>query len=227
MHTDVGGGYDRAFGDISDIALTWMIDLCQGSAQLDFREPADLLKEFQTPSAAGLDPSKPDRPPPVQKPWGLSKEHDEYHTATFVGAGWFTRTPGQYFIEMPETMVTNEYIHESVRFRMMNLEPKWEPPSLAGFKLCKDDEGYKWVKEVTSKSKGKQTVVLREWRAQDELSIALIGSEVQKELNDEIKEKMATQDVIFVKEKGYVATLGSAAGNAVTAPFRKIASFFS
>ncbi|KAF9534213.1 hypothetical protein CPB83DRAFT_322884 [Crepidotus variabilis] len=225
VHTDVGGGYSRAPGDISDIALTWMIDMC--SFQLQFRDQDALLRELRVPSSEGLDPSHPDKPPPAQTPWGLSKEHDEYHTAKFVGAGWVTRTPGQYFTNMKDEVeiVTNEAIHESVRYRMTNLKPKWEPPALAGFKLVKDKDGYySWEKEVTTK-KGKKTIPLREERS-GELSSRLIGPEVQAELNGETINKNLKVNVILVEEKGYTSTLASATVNALASPFKKIASFF-
>jgi len=138
--------------DLSDLAFAWMVDKCD--SRLTFRPLKRLVNELRTKSVHRIDPK-----PPVPKNeteaqkmkeeeekdekecptgrWGMSKVHDEFHTPEFVGAGWLTRTPGQYFLNMKEEYLTHESIHASVRLRMQK-DPKWKPEALAGFVLKRE-----------------------------------------------------------------------------------------
>lgn len=89
VHTDVGGGYERAYRDISDISLSWMMDMC--SSALVFWDLSEVLKKTT------LEPPKkrdPKRAIPTDKGWGLSDTHDESKSPYFIAAGTHIRTPG-------------------------------------------------------------------------------------------------------------------------------------
>ena len=150
VHTDVGGGYERAYRDLSDISLAWMID-CIGS-QLSFRD--DLAEMLKTTT---LDPgrNKSDELP-KDIGWGLSKKHNEMEKGWFKLAGGETRTPGEYYLdkiydEEKLTFQTNESVHQSARLRWKK-DPNWRPKALNGFEivapdLSKGEWAYKWVKK--------------------------------------------------------------------------------
>ncbi|KAG8859911.1 hypothetical protein FRB91_005781 [Serendipita sp. 411] len=171
VHTDVGGGYERAYRDISDLTFAWMVDRCSG--QLDF-EPIEVLHEqLLKPSFHPKDPEDPiGALKNVSKPseWGLSKEHDEFHTLKFRLAGAINRTPGQYFLntEIDKGNVkytTNEYMHPSVRMRLLEKKDGgWKPPSLGGFKFEKgqNEHEYQWRAEVDLVDGKKETVIIPE-----------------------------------------------------------------
>ncbi|KAG8757298.1 hypothetical protein FRC14_002181, partial [Serendipita sp. 396] len=171
VHTDVGGGYERAYRDISDLTFAWMVDRCEG--QLDF-EPIEVLHEqLLKPSFHPKDPEDPiGALKNVSKPseWGLSKEHDEFHTLKFRLAGAINRTPGQYFLntEIDKGNVkytTNEYMHPSVRMRLLEKKDGgWKPPSLGGFKFEKgqNEHEYQWRAEVDLVDGKKETVIIPE-----------------------------------------------------------------
>ncbi|KAJ8475344.1 hypothetical protein ONZ45_g15641 [Pleurotus djamor] len=181
VHSDVGGSYARGYLDISDLALAWMIDRC--SPQLAFDRKA-LHEWIQEPSSkferGAVDFKKTEIYDTKANPsrWGLSKLND-----SFVGhwkvAGSRVRTPGQYFLKEHHdknkklSYGTNEFIHPSVRVRLMqnknlaNSKDHYLPPSLKGFVLKRyhdqAGDGWKWVKEVEVDGQ-KHTVELREYK---------------------------------------------------------------
>lgn len=152
VHTDVGGGYERAYRDISDISLAWMVDMC---GALTFREDFAKILEETT-----LAPKRPkDQKVPKDLGWGLSETHDEFHTWTFRLAGEDIRKPGQYFLDQKKKydengreFETREYMHPSVRMRWQKPDAKgnqWRPASLKGFEPKKNSNGYwEWVKKL-------------------------------------------------------------------------------
>ena len=168
VHTDVGGGYERAYRDISDISLMWMVEMC--SSALVFSD--DLAQILKKPSLKAVDPNAwfPKKAKiPEDLGWGLSDAHDEYHTPTFIAAGATTRTPGQYFLgkrhENGSEYETNEWIHSSVRMRMLKKKGGYKPDALKGFKLSKDEEGWKWTGKFKVGRGEEKEVVIREWGA--------------------------------------------------------------
>lgn len=213
VHTDVGGGYERACHDISDIAFAWMVDRC---AERDLAFADDLIERLKPITLNVRDPkadpkmasSKRNEPLPVDNGWAMSKEHDELHTAKFLVGGWVTRTPGQYFLgnTQKEDVVyaTHEEMHPSVRVRMMQYKNKdgspWRPAALQGFTLGKDENGWRWEKKVDIKdSKGEQqTVVIPEctlwWNEEEEqdfpepLEIQLLTPDAKKLLKSDCDE---------------------------------------
>ena len=62
VHTDVGGGYERGYRDVSDLSLAWMIDMC--SSALVFDE--NLAQHLRKPSTESEDPIGTEKatPPP-------------------------------------------------------------------------------------------------------------------------------------------------------------------
>lgn len=165
VHTDVGGGYERAHRDKSDISLMWMVEMC--SSALVFSD--DLAKTLKKSSVIPVDPNAwfPKKANvPKDLGWGLSDAHDEYHTATFIAAGATTRTPGQYFLgkrhENGSEYETNEWIHSSVRMRMLQKKGGYKPDALKGFKLSKDEEGWKWTGKFKVGRQEEKEVVIRE-----------------------------------------------------------------
>ncbi|KAG8800318.1 hypothetical protein FRC20_007719 [Serendipita sp. 405] len=169
VHTDVGGGYERAYHDISDIAFAWMVDRCHGQGELKFRPFEELHEEMKQTSLSDAERSKfrlftSVPPEPTDCGWAMSKQHDEANTWKFKLGGTMPRTPGQYFLDKKHDELKTEYdtrelIHVSVRLRMMK-DPTWKPAALAGFELKKDETGYYWLK--TMKKTGKQ-IRLDEW----------------------------------------------------------------
>jgi len=163
-HTDVGGGYERAYRDISDISLMWMVDMC--SDALEFRD--DLAESLKRPSSKPVDPldlPSPNPDAPVDNGWGFSKINDEYHTIKFIAGGATTRTPGQYFLgesQPGSEYETNEFIHSSVRMRLLHKDG-YKPDALKGFKLSKDHDGWKWTRKFKVRGQEKE-IVLREWQ---------------------------------------------------------------
>jgi len=75
LHTDVGGGHERAYRDISDISLMWMIEMCS-SALVFSGDLAESLKKPSDPNAWFPKRAKV----PEDLGWGLSDAHDEYHS---------------------------------------------------------------------------------------------------------------------------------------------------
>jgi hypothetical protein len=170
VHTDVGGGYERAYRDISDISLMWMVEMC--SSALIFSDDLVESLNMKKTSVKPVDP-KAWFPGKTKDPqdlgWGLSDAHDEYHTPTFILGGATTRTPGQYFLSerdgTKDKYITNEWIHSSVRMRMLQKKGGYKPDALKGFKLSKDEEGWKWTGKFKVGDKEEKEVVLREWGA--------------------------------------------------------------
>jgi len=139
------------------------------SSALAFRE--DLAETLKETSLKPVDPKGPPRKKDNKLPkdvgWGLSDTHDEYHTATFIAGGSTTRTPGQYFLakchQNGSAYETNETIHSSVRMRMLKKKGGYKPDALKGFKLSKDEEGWKWTGKFKVDGRKEREVVLREW----------------------------------------------------------------
>ncbi|CAG7850078.1 SubName: Full=Uncharacterized protein {ECO:0000313/EMBL:CCA75652.1} [Serendipita indica DSM 11827] len=163
VHTDVGGGYERAPNDMSDLSFAWMYNYIKG--KLQFREGVayELRKPSLDPARSDPKATKPSVPPPVARGWACSDVHDEYHTYKFKFGGQRYRTPGQYYlkqsVEKKTIFRTSEFIHPSVRVRMQSTD--WRPPALDGFKLELDEARkiYYWVKECEISGAG--TVQLR------------------------------------------------------------------
>ncbi|KAG8819003.1 hypothetical protein FRC17_010631, partial [Serendipita sp. 399] len=169
VHTDVGGGYERAYDDISDITFAWMVDRC--SEYLKFRPIKELHEEIKKTSLHDIDESTRTDPIPTKKGWALSDRHDETLSWKFKLGGTMARTPGQYFLdkhhdELKGDYQTKEYVHVSVRMRMLRKEEDgkpWRPAALEGFELKKNEEGYYWHKVVEGPDKKPKDIKLREW----------------------------------------------------------------
>ncbi|KIM30359.1 hypothetical protein M408DRAFT_297258 [Serendipita vermifera MAFF 305830] len=172
VHADVGGGYLRDRRDISDLSLAWMIDMCW--PYLNFHSLDTILTQrvYFEDKKKGLDHKDP-----VTVPWGLTAAHDEMKANLMFRFGGSTaRTPKQYYLDQrfnehgevrpdDERVSTHEYIHASVRRRMIEYSQNgspWQPPALDGFVLEKDVKGWKWVKKINIKGKW-QSIVIREW----------------------------------------------------------------
>ncbi|CAG7850077.1 SubName: Full=Uncharacterized protein {ECO:0000313/EMBL:CCA75651.1} [Serendipita indica DSM 11827] len=169
VHTDVGGGYERAFRDLSDISFAWMYDHLKG--RLNFRPGIAKELEERSLDPARSDPrakKKPTNPPVESSPWAHSKEHDEYHTFKFKFGGQRYRNPGQYYLhhsfEKQTIFRTSEFIHPSVRVRM--LRTGWRPPALHNFALQHDADRdtYYWARECEVPGKGNVQLRIEEWR---------------------------------------------------------------
>ena len=187
VHTDVGGGYERAYRDISDLSFAWMIDMCW--PYLSFKN--EKIKEtLKLPSVELVDPDELSffgklalklhgpKKGPQETPWGLSDAHDELHTLAFWAGGSTHRKPHQYYLGKThdsngEEFMTHEFMHASVRKRMLvdkdGQPSKWRPNALAGFELRWDDkrDQWFWVKEVDVGGK-KDKVVIWEWMPHSE-----------------------------------------------------------
>jgi hypothetical protein len=159
VHTDVGGGYERAYRDISDISFAYMLGRMLGNGIDIDRTFLELFKE------KSLYPErKQDESAPEDLGWGLSALHDEMKGSfAYTVAGGIVRKPGQYYVAERWTTpkgkkvpyVTNEYMHPSVRLRRIKLKEKWQPEALAGFKLklrpeeeTNQPDDWVWEKQV-------------------------------------------------------------------------------
>lgn len=170
VHTDVGGGYERAYRDISDISFAWMVDLC--STKLAFLP--GLEKRLEERSLVLEDPLAKEKKAETKKEetsWAMSKAHDELRTLAFWLGGSTDRKPGQYYLEKKGEndkgmYWTNEYIHASVRARMLKTKEEghqWKPPALDSFNLEKGEKGWNWVKEIKTSDGKIQRIALPEW----------------------------------------------------------------
>ena len=202
VHTDVGGGYERAYRDISDLSFAWMIDMCWPYLSFKNKKIKESLKAVSTEridedelSFFGKLALKRKGPSadPQETPWGLSEAHDELHTLAFWAGGSTHRKPSQYYLGKhgtnEEPFETHEYMHASVRMKMLidkeGLPSKWKPQALAGFKLqCKKGKWF-WVKEV-----GIHVVEIPEWMPEEMACLRhteeypLMGDENRKLLGD-------------------------------------------
>ncbi|KAJ8520909.1 hypothetical protein ONZ45_g2327 [Pleurotus djamor] len=204
VHTDIGGSYARGYRDISDIALAWMIDRCSPKLAFDRDALSIWIKEpsykFDRKLPGLKAPQYEDDPPR----WGLSKLHDSFNELKWRYAGSRIRTPGQYFLgkfqDEDNTQpygATNEFIHPSVRVRLLenkNLtdsKDHYLPPSMKGFVLKPyqtkaGDSGWKWVKEVEVDGQ-KHTVELREfkiYRGRGYLEEEMLTEEAKERIDD-------------------------------------------
>ncbi|KIM22603.1 hypothetical protein M408DRAFT_28586 [Serendipita vermifera MAFF 305830] len=200
VHTDVGGGYERDYRDISDLSLAWMVDMCW--PYLNFHPLTEIFQRKMLVQGDDGKTLKEVEPKPER--WGLTKAHDEIKASFMFALGGSTaRKPKQYYLGqrfskdgevLPDDrrVATHEYIHASVRRRMMLFEQDgspWQPPSLDGFVLEKDDKGWKWVKKIKVRGKW-QSIAIREWMpgagcAEDSEESALLDEEVRQALLDD------------------------------------------
>ena len=217
VHTDVGGGYERGYRDVSDLSLAWMVDMC--SSALVFDE--NLAQHLKKPSTQSEDPIDPKETPlPPDNKWGRSVAHDELHTAKFWLGGSVTRKPGQYFLGLkdgkgkPLKFTTTEYMHPSVRYRMMmGVEDKkntpYKPAALAGFQLKKVEDVYegadivsiKWQWEKLVHVEGEKEpvlVVIEEdgWRTNFNLTNGIRDKTPSKSSLGEVQDTLLTDDVV-------------------------------
>lgn len=135
VHSNVGGGYDDA--DLANITLAWMIS--QLEPFLEFRDGYMMEMNHKNREFYKSDGQKP-------RPWGFGEIHNSL-IGLYALAGSKIRTPGSYFRMDPYTgrptpkrlRNTNEYIHPSVRSRIVMSGPgvqdrgTYAPKALAGW----------------------------------------------------------------------------------------------
>lgn len=193
VHGDVGGGYHRAYRDLSDISLLWMIDHCRASLSFD----EDLIKKLETPSLSRTTWLPTNEVTP--RPWGLSFQHNSV-TFKYQLVGSRVRKLGEYLLDKKynggKGFQTNEFIHPSVRLRMDRSglsvrDNKWEnycPQSLAGFDLqaytTLDGKSWKWVKEDIIKGE-RRKIEIPEYPIfrEGELQLQLMDENAKEVLN--------------------------------------------
>ncbi|KIM22601.1 hypothetical protein M408DRAFT_332846 [Serendipita vermifera MAFF 305830] len=218
VHTDVGGGYERDYRDISDLSFAWMVDMCW--PYLNFSHLSEILKRptlIEDDKEKSLE-ARMKEVAPKDSPWGLTAAHDELkRSIMFLLGGWTSRKPKQYYLDKRfgpdgerfpdgQRVVTHEYIHASVRRRMIKSPhpdgSPWQPPSLDGFILEKDGDEWKWVKTIKVKGKW-QSIAIREWKPKS--TYCRGNAEEWKLLDDDAKKCLDNDEDIknikFVKLK--------------------------
>lgn len=168
VHTDVGGGYERAYRDISDLTFVWMIDQIGGDLAFKNNMIADL--ENASLDAESLKPRNLGR-----NSWGTSKLHDSMDWKFKLGGSQY-RSPGQYLHDHKDRSRQKHYaietIHPSVRSRMQsaaNPDDKkvesYNPLALAGFTLRKEVEedmiSWSWVKTLDELDENGENKVIK------------------------------------------------------------------
>lgn len=137
VHTNVGGGYDDQ--ELANITLAWM--MAQFSPFLDLNEDYILQQDEDNQKYYRSKRLKP-------RPWSFGKLYNSMSGIYAVGGGT-TRTPGAYYAVDPEDgsitnrplRDTNEYIHPSVRTRIVLRGPgesdkgAYDPDAMADWKL--------------------------------------------------------------------------------------------
>lgn len=119
--------------------------------------------------------------PPHDNGWAMSETHDELKSLKFWLGGSANRKPGQYYLgqevdDNGKSFLTNEFIHASVRMRMLKTKSggsQWKPPALDGFQLkqesqlnlltWKQEEVWNWNKTIKLPDGKSQTITLPEW----------------------------------------------------------------
>ncbi|KIM30358.1 hypothetical protein M408DRAFT_328361 [Serendipita vermifera MAFF 305830] len=228
VHTDVGGGYERDYRDLSDISFAWMVDMCW--PYLNFQQLSEILKRptlIQNDKEKSIEASMVEKLP-EDKPWALTAAHDELKKSLmFFLGGWTARKPKQYYLDQRfgpdgerfpdgQRVVTHEYIHASVRRRMMHSPNEdgspWQPPSLDGFILEKDGDKWKWVKTIKVKGKW-QSIAIREWTPGDACTCEGASEEralLDRDVWDALRDEEAVKRIKFVnlKSRMWLRVLG-------------------
>lgn len=136
-----------------------MIDVCGDSLAFRRRFRDDLkvptVRHFETDGVSQI------------KEWAMSENNKKRQGSPFWYGGASIRTPGEYYTNKDEGgFETNEYIHPSVRRRLMknrdSNESQWKPPALNDFDLVKNQDGSAWAWVKLSDERQKD-IIIREW----------------------------------------------------------------
>ncbi|MCJ1338204.1 hypothetical protein MMC09_003489 [Bachmanniomyces sp. S44760] len=157
VHSNVGGGYEDQ--QLANITLAWMI--AQLEPFIDFKDDY-ILEQFQQNRQYYIGTGQ--RP----RPWSFGEIYRSL-TGFYILGGSTRRTPGMYYRVDPYTgretstplRETNEYVHASVRSRVVLGGPgvlddaQWEAKALQDYKLRIDNDPEKQIPTAVWESRFK------------------------------------------------------------------------